>query len=1126
MLSTKEFLLKVVTPYSPEPIPLNIGFTGAQHLGYFVLAVGNNGSGWKEEWYSWPADIDTICEHAQAASEHTNVYFSTYLFAERASTKDNVLPTRTIQADLDGADVRNLPLQPQVLVQTSPGRHQGFWVLDEPLDLEIHEVLSRKLTYSIAECDHSGWPLGRKVRLPNSYNYKYIDGRKPVDIVSLNNSHITLDQLEMLPEAPRNVTEVADDSWLDAIESMVFSGAEWEGPNTLLETVKDRIPPQVYLNYNIVQADRSAALWALINALFRAGLSKDQVYYIAESSANNKFTGLKYHASRELAKDVLRGQRVVSTHSVDPREVILSARKLKGSPSERKAYIAQFIIKYLENEGTFVHTDIDQCYYIRNDIGRPIVLAPRSEHLNTLLNITFGLNTTEEETRYVISAIYHHAHNLPDTWQEGVLNHLVHHPTQSDSDLPTTMLLHTGRKDVLEITATTVRTLTDGSHNMVFQWPQVFDPVQPDFEHPSADWARELFGDLNNILDMPPESGLALLKVWLMFLFFRDLSIARPILALFGQPGCLSKGQQISVKRGDHSPREYPIETVYRAFNGGTHNTRYWHPSISTKIMSLKDGVVTWRAIDSVVASGVKQVYHVTTSNGRTIDCTRDHKFLMLNGTYEPLINLNYGDSIVIRGEPLGGVGRTLETRKMVSAKYHPYASQFIADGNLYLRALYSRLVIEAENNNLSVDEYITILNTDEQRSLTFDFLSPHMIVHHKDEHPSNDTRENLEVLTQTAHDQLHGKKNQRNLKKFSGLYGTTVDTIQSIVFVSEQPTYDIVMKDEDAPNFCVDNIVVHNSSKSTTFRKVYAFLYGKRRSVTGITDPGKFDHSVARDPLVVFDNVDTWEKWLPDRLALTAAASDVTIRKLYSDTDTIILKRQALVGLSAHAPKFGREDVADRLLLLNFSRLTHFIAEGDIISNVTKNRNKLWAAVIQDIQKVLATPMPTTATHDDIPQIRVEDFAKLGYWIATALDCKSDFIDAVNRMRQSQKVFSLEEEMLLVIAIRKLIEADIAATIAAASAPHLPEGSVVTTSKWRSSAELFTQLEYLCGDVQAFTHLYKNAIWLGRKLWSLQDSLQEVFKVEWRNDSAKQTRIWRFNVKLDAQHKVETSNS
>ena len=279
-------------------------------------------------------------------------------------------------------------------------------------------------------------------------------------------------------------------------------------------------------------------------------------------------------------------------------------------------------------------------------------------------------------------------------------------------------------------------------------------------------------------------------------------------------------------------------------------------------------------------------------------------------------------------------------------------------------------------------------------------------------------------------------------------------------------------------------------SGKSTLLRKLYSLLYGKNKSLSSVTVSGDFDHAVSTNPLVVFDNVDTYERWLPDRLALSAGTSDITKRKLYTDTDTVVMKRHALVALTSHNPKFVREDVADRLLMLNFQRRTFFTAEGTIMEEISRNRNSFWTQIAMEIQNILKQPQPQP---NEYPQFRIEDFAKLGLWIAKGLNIENVFLSAIHRLKGDQTKFVLEEEALLVESIYNLLEKE-------ESIPYTLVGM------------LFENLKEVSPDPRKFEYRYKNSTQLGKKLWSLQDSLRNIFDCNVKTDTHKRSRVWSFS--------------
>lgn len=777
--------------------------------GWFELLVGPpSGNNWHQEWFHWPEDLEKIDLRARAAAKQDNVYFTAHLFKSQASTKSNVLPSRTIQCDLDEAIVPVVNA-PSILVETSPGRHQGFWVLRDAMEPELLEGLSRRLTYSIPDADRSGWSLGHKMRLPGTFNYKYPSGAKLVKVIT--STLQPLRDLKISNVEAATLSDASLDNWTP--EPLVDTG-----PRALWASVKSKVPNKVARQYDKVQEGgegRSGALWALMLALFRVGLPRDQVFWLARECANNKFKDQKYHGDLDLSKDVLRAERSLAdtdSAGTDIKTKVLEARRLPGLGAEKRAYIAALVRDHMQQRGSFVATTGGQEWYVREDSGRPIILSRSNDYLNALLETRYGLNSSEVEHRYTVGYLMS---STRERGRPGVTAALTHFDLDQNI-----LLLHTGRKDVMVLDSTSTSMVANGNLGVVFPWRLNEEPFTPKLGTKMS--FRELFRDcFNNLVEMAPEHAEALLHSWMIFLLLRDSATARPLLALLGQPG----------------------------------------------------------------------------------------------------------------------------------------------------------------------------------------------------------------------------------------------------------------------------------SGKSTLFRRIYAFLYGGSKGLNSITTADDFDHAVSGDPFVAFDNVDTFAGWLPDKLALSAAASDVVKRKLYTDSDLVVLKRQALVGLTAHNPKFRREDIVDRLIMLNFRRLekSEWQSETDIINKILVNRDELWGALIRDTQAVLATPMPRA---DEIPSFRISDFAKIGFWTARALGFEDDFRKAITANIGEQKQFNLEEEQVLIDAIADWLR----------KSPN-------ASKKFWGTGELFSQLEMTASDEQAFRKLYTNAVSLGKKLWALQDTLTGVFSVEFQTGD-RGSREWRFQNK------------
>lgn len=809
---------------------LNVIVTG--DTGWFCVSVSqaDNMDAYSEQWFKWPDDRDRIAVFALTYAYAYNVYFSSYLFSAQRRTKGNTLPSRTFQADLDESDISMLPIPPAALVQTSPGRHQAFWVLNETLDLASHETLSRKLTYAIDKADHSGWPIGHTARMPLTYNHKYLDGPKQVLIKILDPQLLYGTTIfELLPDAEKPDADL-DETWLDDINKLSLPTT---GPNELLDRFKQqqKLPIKIIAQYNVPQKDRSEALWALMLALFRASATRTEVYYLAKNSANNKFDRLRYNANRELGKDVLRAEATARRRSPDVRRAVIELRRTSGPPFMKKRQLSDLVIQTLSAEGEFIHTSDNQLWYVKRDSGRPILLDMTSEYMSMLMDVQFGLNATETEKTYSCASMMSHTLALPPDTRIGALSHY---------DIETnTMMLHTGGRDTLKITKDSIDRVSNGAGGVLFPWNPANEIFRPDYA-PLPDgetWYSLLYGNsFANTQDISTEEAEAVMRVWAMFLLFRSASATRPILALVGPPG----------------------------------------------------------------------------------------------------------------------------------------------------------------------------------------------------------------------------------------------------------------------------------SGKTTLMKRLYRLLYGSKRELTEASTKENFEISTTKDPFVVLDNVDTWERWFADSFALSISDVDIPKRKLWHDSDIVYLKRQAVLGLTAHNPKWGREDVADRLILLTFARWPHaddsskddgFLQEQAMLYSIIQNRNKIWGHLILDLQKVLATPTPERS---GLPKFRIQDFAVIGVRIARALGREDSFVRALSNIGTEQRLFTLEEDNQLVAAIYTYVTRQ-------------------KELKWVNAGSLWSELQVLADNPNAFTHAYRNSVSLNKKIGAMQEALSQIFVIEHRYDASKGSNQWRFQLKPNLTHAPTT---
>jgi len=97
-------------------------------------------------WYQYPAQLDDMLISIQENSKRlAHFYFSTALYEDDHGNreKQHAKASTIIHCDLDSCDPRLLLVEPSILVQSSPGRYQAYWVLDRPVSPADAEEIGR-----------------------------------------------------------------------------------------------------------------------------------------------------------------------------------------------------------------------------------------------------------------------------------------------------------------------------------------------------------------------------------------------------------------------------------------------------------------------------------------------------------------------------------------------------------------------------------------------------------------------------------------------------------------------------------------------------------------------------------------------------------------------------------------------------------------------------------------------------------------------------------------------------------------------------------------------------------------------------------------------------------------------
>lgn len=235
---------------------------------------------WRDLVFDWPNDhakLDATVRKARRLDK--DVYWSPGVYREPRRSRDVILDPNALWADLDVVDPKALPkpLKPSIAWETSPGRWQALWFLNDTVKPQTHENLNQRLTYAVG-ADKGGWDLTQVLRLPGTPNHKYPD--LPIVQLLWSNGH-KLDLQQLKEDLPDIRTLTVDRTTIDEPPNQSFVLSHHKIPSRAKILIKAR---------NAKVGTRSETLWELECLLAEAGLSAEEIVGVVRPTVWNKFT--------------------------------------------------------------------------------------------------------------------------------------------------------------------------------------------------------------------------------------------------------------------------------------------------------------------------------------------------------------------------------------------------------------------------------------------------------------------------------------------------------------------------------------------------------------------------------------------------------------------------------------------------------------------------------------------------------------------------------------------------------------------------------------------------------------------------------------------------------------------
>jgi hypothetical protein len=281
---------------------------------------------------------------------------------------------------------------------------------------------------------------------------------------------------------------------------------------------------------------------------------------------------------------------------------------------------------------------------------------------------------------------------------------------------------------------------------------------------------------------------------------------------------------------------------------------------------------------------------------------------------------------------------------------------------------------------------------------------------------------------------------------------------------------------------------------KTLSLRKWLKLLFGNTADVTALerSKPDGFVAAICSSPLAVFDNVDERISWLADHLAQLATGVTFKRRKYYTTNQVVEFQPQCFVALTSRTPKFieGRDDVLDRMLILQTERLEQFDPEQAQLQRVAKHRNFLWTELLRGLNKIVAA---LEQRRGEVLQVRfrMADFASFAL-IAASAEGQEERAQRILEKMETRRTDMLLAEEPVSICLEEWLEK--------------PEnwGRPVT------SGDLNSELDTIAESLSVHWP-YRNAHALGQRLSHISANLTEIFDLDITVDKHAKQSLYRF---------------
>jgi hypothetical protein len=160
----------------------------------------------------------------------------------------------------------------------------------------------------------------------------------------------------------------------------------------------------------------------------------------------------------------------------------------------------------------------------------------------------------------------------------------------------------------------------------------------------------------------------------------------------------------------------------------------------------------------------------------------------------------------------------------------------------------------------------------------------------------------------------------------------------------------------------------------------------------------------------LTLDNADSKCRWLADALASAATDGCSVRRRLYTNSETVILRARAWLCVTTANPTFGNDaGLADRLLVVRMERRDEETSDAALTDDILAARDAALSHMAVILRKALDDTKPTPVRLNE----RHPDFAAFAVRIGRALGLEAEAVAALRAAEADKSAFCLENDSI-----------------------------------------------------------------------------------------------------------------